>query len=141
MRQSTLLLFILLLMQEVIAMEPPKTLADLSWQYRLIVVVDPEDVLGTVRQLQANTKSIAERDILWFVMSESRTISNLPTAVTTSMTASLRAMAQDLTSTVLLIGKDGGVKSSTDVLKLTDLFALIDRMPMRRQEMQRQQGD
>ena len=38
---------------------------------------------------------------------------------------------------VLLIGKDGGVKMrKDDIVSTRELFQLIDRMPMRRQEMQ-----
>jgi hypothetical protein len=37
---------------------------------------------------------------------------------------------------VVLIGKDGGVKlRQEEPISLADLFALIDSMPMRRQEM------
>ena len=43
------------------------------------------------------------------------------------------------TFTVLLIGKDGGVKQrSTTPLPPADLFGTIDKMPMRRQEMRGQ---
>ena len=39
---------------------------------------------------------------------------------------------------VLLVGKDGGVKLRSDrPVRAEDLFALIDTMPMRRQEMTR----
>ena len=39
---------------------------------------------------------------------------------------------------VVLVGKDGGAKrSSTTPLAPADLFGTVDRMPMRRQEMQR----
>lgn len=39
----------------------------------------------------------------------------------------------------LLIGKDGGVKRQADEpLSASEIFALIDTMPMRRQEMRRQ---
>lgn len=38
--------------------------------------------------------------------------------------------------TVMLIGKDGGIKlSQTSPVTNTELFELIDAMPMRRQEM------
>ncbi|MEM9823617.1 MAG: DUF4174 domain-containing protein [Bacteroidota bacterium] len=39
---------------------------------------------------------------------------------------------------VLLLGLDGGVKlQQPEVLSCTELFAIIDRMPMRRQELRR----
>jgi len=44
------------------------------------------------------------------------------------------------TFTLLLLGKDGGVKQrSTTPLPPTELFGTIDKMPMRRQEMRGQQ--
>ena len=40
------------------------------------------------------------------------------------------------TFSILLIGKDGGVKMrKDDIVSTRELFQLIDRMPMRRQEM------
>ena len=40
---------------------------------------------------------------------------------------------------ILLIGKDGGVKASySEVPELSEVFGLIDAMPMRRDEMRRQ---
>jgi hypothetical protein len=42
---------------------------------------------------------------------------------------------------VVLIGKDGGMKLSQDEpILAADLFALIDSMPMRKQEMRRTPG-
>ena len=39
-------------------------------------------------------------------------------------------------NTVILIGKDGGIKlNRQDQTRLEDLFALIDAMPMRQEEM------
>jgi len=37
---------------------------------------------------------------------------------------------------VVLIGKDGGVKLSTDSVELADIFSLIDNMPLRQQKRQ-----
>ena len=40
--------------------------------------------------------------------------------------------------TVILVGKDGGVKYKRNAdIKLKDIFALIDSMPMRQEEMRR----
>jgi hypothetical protein len=39
--------------------------------------------------------------------------------------------------TLILVGKDGGVKlKRNDQVNLTDVFGLIDSMPMRQNEMQ-----
>lgn len=42
---------------------------------------------------------------------------------------------------VLLIGKDGGVKSRSSDLDLEATFGLIDQMPMRREEIRRKRVD
>jgi hypothetical protein len=39
---------------------------------------------------------------------------------------------------IVLIGKDGGVKSRSEKAELAELFELIDSMPMRRAEMREQ---
>ena len=37
---------------------------------------------------------------------------------------------------LLLLGKDGEIKLSTNRVELNDVFSLIDTMPMRKREMQ-----
>jgi hypothetical protein len=51
-----------------------------------------------------------------------------------------RELKQSLTQfAVVLIGKDGGVKrTETQPLAPADLFGIVDKMPMRRQEARRQ---
>ena len=49
-----------------------------------------------------------------------------------------RAKISSNTTTVLLIGKDGGIKARyNNMPDLKEIFSLIDRMPMRRSEMKK----
>ncbi|MEM7059843.1 MAG: DUF4174 domain-containing protein [Pseudomonadota bacterium] len=59
--------------------------------------------------------------------------------VDTAKTSALRDRFRPATFTVILVGKDGGEKFRRDgLVEPAELSALIDTMPMRRQEMQRQ---
>ena len=65
-----------------------------------------------------------------------------PDALTRQAAQTLRADLQldPGAFSVVLIGKDGGVKvRAGETMRLTDIFARIDTMPMRRQEMRRQE--
>jgi hypothetical protein len=43
-------------------------------------------------------------------------------------------------STFILVGKDGTVKLRRPSVRLSNLFEVVDAMPMRRAEMRRQRG-
>ena len=82
---------------------------------------------------------MAERDILWFVVLGETTRTNYPGALAAGFAATLRQAYRgppaDGPGEVVLVGKDGGVKSRGPALDPAALFGEIDRMPMRRQEM------
>ena len=87
---------------------------------------------------------IEERDIAWFVLGDNM----LHTNYDGRLEGNLRQELMDSYFTplpaetaVLLVGKDGTVKSRSVDLDLEATFGLIDRMPMRRAEMRRKSGD
>ena len=90
--------------------------------------------------LREASDGIDERDIVWFVVTGETVDSNLA-EMTADMAQSVRdkLTADANGASVILIGKDGGVKDRSRELDLDDIFSRIDRMPMRRREM-REQG-
>ncbi|MCX7554336.1 DUF4174 domain-containing protein [Marinicella sp. S1101] len=112
-------------------------ITDLQWQHRIILINDIENLDDVVQLLEQNKDEIQERDILWFVLS--------PDGISTNHTQPLSAeLKQNILKTypmksnqVILIGKDGGVKSRFSALQLNDIFSEIDAMPMRQAEMRR----
>ena len=89
-----------------------------------------------VAALKEHTPGLEERDAVWFVLDDELLVTNFPGTVAPAFAGDLRESVSG-DRPVLLIGKDGGVKSSSSDLDLDALFGLIDRMPMRRQEMRR----
>lgn len=117
-------------------------LDSLRWNYRVVLVFAREplasNALSNLRELAAE---IEERDIIWFLLGND----TLQTNYDGPLDEKLREIMLEnyftpkLPATgVLLIGKDGQVKSRSSDLDLEATFGLIDHMPMRRQEIRRQ---
>lgn len=116
------------------------------WKCRLIVASVPT---GEARDqltaaLAANRAAIDERDLK--VIDVSPESARLPGAVrldpkqTTALRERLKLSARDTNAVFILIGKDGGEKArQRGPLKLASWFTLIDGMPMRRDEIRRQE--
>lgn len=117
------------------------TLEPLRWGNRVILVFAPPELSKeAVNNLESLDDAIRDRDIAWFVL----TGVEMKTNYTGRMDAGLRTwiVGQYFTPTpgstaVVLIGKDGGVKSRGEDLDLEATFGLIDSMPMRQAEMRR----
>ena len=111
------------------------TLRAARWQHRLLLIGAPTaadaDFQTQKKWLTAAAAGLAERAM------QVREISydQLPAADRQTWT---RQLGQPLTRfSVVLIGKDGGVKRASPRPRPTaDFFHTVDKMPMRRQEMQ-----
>jgi hypothetical protein len=113
----------------------------LRWEKRVIVMLadggDDPALAEQEARLRAAAADLAERDVVLVtargpVVSVDGNTDEAPTA------DELRDAYADSTSgfQVVLVGKDGAVKlRSAEPVAAGDLFALIDTMPMRRQEM------
>jgi hypothetical protein len=116
------------------------------WQNRLLLVFAPDADSALYRRQQEMLLvaecGLNERDVV--------VISVLKDVVSTKERPAAPVSADDLRDAydvlphdfrVVLIGKDGGVKLRQDEpILAADLFALIDSMPMRKQEMRRPAG-
>lgn len=109
----------------------PTATADLSayrWERRPVLVFAPAAEDPAYREqmemLRAARAGLKERDIVVLTDDDPGALGRLRTG-----------LALD-GFTVMLVGKDGGVKLRADrPVAAEELFALIDRMPMRRREM------
>ncbi|NCF52846.1 DUF4174 domain-containing protein [Gammaproteobacteria bacterium] len=121
--------------------EPVEQLDELRWASRVLLVfaVDDQDprVIAISESIREARCDVAERDLVFgrvLLTGESRIGEN---ELSVEAAARLRGRFQlaEPGFRVLLIGKDGGVKSSYDsVPDLDDVFRLIDSMPMRIRE-------
>lgn len=114
-------------------------LDDLRWKHRVLLL----HAVGEPRQdalaaLEADAVRIGERDIVWMLVGDGGLVSNHPSArgseLRDRIVAHFFAPPPGETA-VILVGKDGGVKSVESGLDLDSVFGTIDRMPMRRAEM------
>lgn len=111
-------------------------LDDYQWKNRLILVQATSENGGEIETLRSARAEIDDRDIVWFVNTGSDVVSN-QNAVSGSLESDIKAVLDEPRSygRVLLIGKDGGIKSRESSLDLDAIFRRIDGMPMRIREM------
>lgn len=111
-------------------------LDDYQWKNRLILVQAASENGGEIETLRSARAEIDDRDIVWFVNTGSDVVSNQK-AVSGSLESDIKAVLDESRSygRVLLIGKDGGIKSRESSLDLDAIFRRIDGMPMRIREM------
>ncbi|MDX1633788.1 MAG: DUF4174 domain-containing protein [Marinobacter sp.] len=111
-------------------------LSDYQWQNRLILVQAASGGDDEIRTLRQARNEIDDRDTVWFVNTGSDLISNQET-VSSSLANDIKDLLEESPSDnrVLLIGKDGGIKSRDPDLDLDAIFRRIDAMPMRIREM------
>lgn len=117
--------------QEVPTVESAFDLEAARWNLRPVLVFSPSgehpDFLRQEELLAIDADGLAERDVRVV-----RVLGDSDAALRARYRAPMEAF------TVILIGKDGGEKlRSGEPVTTGELFALIDTMPMRQQEMRR----
>ena len=120
----------------------PFSLSDYQWENRLLVVSSPTaDEPTFTRQLQqvtASSSEFAERDLVLIRLATDGSSHAGERKLDSTQVEAIRAeLGIDAgTFAVRLVGKDGGVKlAKNSVVPMRDIYALIDTMPMRQQEM------
>ena len=123
-------------------------LSQFQWKNRLLFLFAPNrdhpffDVLN--KSLTTHQAEVADRDLVIFERLESGPSSMNTNSLDPQTAQSLRDKFDIARSefTVILIGKDGGIKLKRhDKILLQDVFDLIDAMPMRQNEVrQRKQS-
>ena len=117
-------------------------LADYRWKNRLLLIFAPnetdKDFATFSHRLNAENFNVLDRDLVVFRIFEtaSSRVDNQPLSPEDAQALRLRFDIKLGQFTVILVGKDGGVKLiQKRQADLEEIFDLIDRMPMRRQEM------
>jgi hypothetical protein len=117
-------------------------LSRFHWKNRLLFIFAPQDGHPFSRALQSEIAlqqdEVSERDLIVFKIFETGPsfmgTQRLDPPTATATRNKFAAPRGRFTS--ILVGKDGGVKLRRNVqTHLTDIFALIDAMPMRQKEM------
>jgi len=118
---------------------------DFEWHYRVLLDFAREPHMSNaLANLEEIEPEISERDIVWFVLG----VNQLHTNYNEKLSDEVRKQIIDryfsplpAETVVLLIGKDGTLKSRSSDLDLEAMFGLIDQMPMRRAEMRQKSKD
>ena len=119
-------------------------LSQFQWKNRLLFLFAPNrshpffDILH--KSLATQKENVADRDLVIFEILESGSSSMNMNALDPQTAQSLRQKFDPPRSkfTVILIGKDSGIKLNRQgQTRLRDIFALIDAMPMRQEEMRK----
>ena len=117
-------------------------LMEYQWKNRLLLIFTPSrDGPGYLRlkeDLSRQEEEVIDRDLLVFYILESgeTKLGNSLLSESTGDFLREKFSIKSGTFTVLLIGKDGGVKLRRETrVKLEEIFSLIDAMPMRQREM------
>lgn len=114
------------------------SLKQLTWKNRILLIKPKVDCDQEATTLLSDKLEIDDRDIVWFVFCNEQVETNFLGQVSDNFiqnTIEELFIRDDVT--VILVGKDGGVKRRTDELDLTRLYELIDSMPMRQSEMRK----
>jgi hypothetical protein len=129
------------------AIAEPLDLSQFQWKNRLLFLFAPNrnhpmfDSLH--KSLSAQKAEVADRDLVIFEILESDPSSMNSKHLASEAALSLRKRykVNQGEFAVLLVGKDGGIKlNRQNETRLEDIFALIDTMPMRREEIRQKTG-
>ena len=119
---------------------PLRSISDLRWLNRIILVDGA--TRQTVKDLEARASEIDERQLVWFCVDSAGIQTNYRGTLDAGLLEHLREAYFDKSGfPVLLIGKDGGLKSRDRKLDIGDYLDKIDGMPMRRAEMESSSPD
>lgn len=130
-----------------VAADAPFRLSQLQWKHRVLLVFAPTAETPAFRRQMEEWKDaageMADRDLLLIPLVAGRSSMAAGREIRVEDQTRLRrelGVAAD-TLTVIVVGRDGGVKlRQTGPVTRETVFALIDSMPMRREEMRSQEG-
>ncbi len=124
------------------AIAEPLDLSQFQWKNRLLFIFAPNrnhPMFDSLHDsLSAQKAEVADRDLVIFEILESEpsSMNSKPLASEATLSLRKRYKVNQGEFAVLLIGKDGGIKlNRQNETRLEDIFALIDAMPMRREEI------
>ena len=136
MQHTAQIIYLLFLMfTQADASAAPSELSSFKWSNRVVVVNEIAKVDAILALFEENKSRINDRDIIWLVFKGNRTFTNFSGSLPNSLIDSVKNRYKMGIGTVILIGKDGGLKASFDHLDLETIFSKIDAMPMRQGEM------
>lgn len=123
------------------ALDAARLMPDLAWEKRVLLVFSPDEQHAGFQRQQAILQTIegglSERDMAVIrAFADDRVVFDEQSHAQSAASFYRRFAVSSNEFRVVLVGKDGTVKLDRDsAVSGNDLFALIDSMPMRRDEM------
>ena len=121
-----------------------QNLSDHQWENRLLLLLtkdtNSQEYKKQVAELREEAAGLKDRKLIIYTLTPQQYHTGLDLEKKWKKSAGLfqKYHQNEAPFEVILIGLDGGIKlRQSDVLSCQQLFALIDRMPMRRQELRR----
>lgn len=132
-----LLLMALMLPKIALSEERPllNEVNQLVWKNRIILIWSDQNDTDYERSLKRYEYEINDRDIIWFILNDTGVITNYEGELSSEFIGRTKQNYPIERGSVLLIGKDGGIKDRDNTLQLKPLFEKIDSMPMRQYEV------
>ena len=127
------------------AIPPADILSSYQWRYRVIIMKadSAQNLYHQQKQLfEQNQAALDERDLVIIRLFDDHGLDAERNPLSKKDYDFLKAKygAGNKSFRISLIGKDGGLKFAANrIVQPNELFAIIDQMPMRRQEMKRKQ--
>lgn len=113
-------------------------ISELMWKNRVILLLSSDDDKRNQQLFAKYEEAVIDRDLVWFIVQDTQVISNYQGGISKQFVERTKDTFPLNKYRVLLIGKDGGIKSRAQQLDITELISTIDSMPMRQQEMLQQ---
>jgi hypothetical protein len=117
-------------------------LEQFKWEKRLLFIFAPDRFHPDLKEIQAEISTqksaVEDRDLVVFKIAGNASSQKTTPSLSQADADALRKHfgVDPNTYTLILIGKDGGIKlKRDDRVPLSEIFELIDSMPMRRYEM------
>ncbi len=142
-----LLIVFIIFMPNSLAAQSLSDLGPFEWKNRLILVNAKTDCQNNINLLEQAQTSIDDRHIIWFFFCQEKSnndskqteihvSSNYTNSISSAFSKTIIERYFDTKKySVVLIGKDTGVKYRAKQLGLNAIFSRIDSMPMRQSEM------
>ncbi|WP_295891562.1 DUF4174 domain-containing protein [uncultured Vibrio sp.] len=112
--------------------KPLRDLSELQWENRVLLIWAEDMQESSVEDF---TYEIDDRDLIWFLFSKAKVISNYKGEISDTFFATTTNKYHKPKIKLILIGKDGGIKSIYSSINLPSVFKSIDVMSMRQSEI------
>jgi hypothetical protein len=118
------------------AIEIPHWLQPLKWQYRILLLAGVH-ADAVMKHFLDNTDDVVDRNLLLVDLDSGKTYPAIQPELKLAQTTTSHAIElQEQKYSAVLIGKDGKIKQTyTHAPSCSEVFGLIDTMPMRIEEM------